>query len=94
VTMQIRVLGPGCPSCQHLFETTRMAVDELGLDANVEIGHDIAEMISYGVMGSPLLIVDNEVALAGRVLPKRRMKNLLTDLLDAKTEARRAGEAT
>lgn len=86
MTMQIKVLGPGCHNCQRLFETTRQAVDELGLDARVEIGHDIAEMLSYGVMGSPLLIVDNEVALAGRVLPTQRMKEFLTELVDAKAE--------
>ena len=63
MTMQIKVLGPGCPNCQRLFQTTRQAVDELGLDASVEIGHDLAEMLSYGVMGSPLLIVDHEVWL-------------------------------
>jgi small redox-active disulfide protein 2 len=88
MTMQIKILGPGCPSCQRLFETTREVVDDLGLDARVEIGHDIAEMISYGVMGSPLLIVDDEVAMAGRVLPKRRMKEFLTHLIDARDEER------
>lgn len=56
MTMQIKVLGPGCPNCQRPFETTCQAVDEFGLDAHVELGHDLAEMLSYGVMGWPLLI--------------------------------------
>lgn len=86
MTAQIKVLGPGCPNCQRLFETTCQAVDELGLDAHVELGHDIAEMLSYGVMGSPLLIVNDEVALAGRVLPTQRMKDFLTKLVDAKAQ--------
>jgi len=87
MTMQIKVLGPGCPNCQRLFETTCQAVDELGLDAHVELGHDLAEMLSYGVIGSPLLIVDHEVAMAGRVLPTPRMKEFLTMLVDRKRQA-------
>lgn len=88
MTMQIKVLGPGCPNCQRLFETTRQAVDELGLDARVEIGHDIAEMLSYGVMASPLLVLDGELVLAGRVLATSPMKLFLAGIVEAKVEAR------
>ncbi len=65
--MEIKVLGPGCANCNKLEEATRKAVEKAGLDATIEKVSDLQEIMSYGVMSTPALVVDGELRLAGRV---------------------------
>jgi len=75
--MNIKVLGSGCANCKKLETHTREAVQELGLDAQVEKVEDIKQIISYGVMKTPALVVDEQVKAMGRVLSVEEIKNLL-----------------
>jgi len=86
--MRIKVLGPGCAACDRLYQTTGRVVEEIGLDAQVELSHDIAEMLRYGAMFPPVLVVDGKVVLEGRVLATSHMREFLTDLVDAAADAR------
>ncbi|MDI6843125.1 MAG: thioredoxin family protein [Anaerosomatales bacterium] len=65
--MVIKVLGSGCANCQRLEAVAREAVARLGIDAEVEKVTDFADIMSYGVMTTPALVVDEQVKLAGRV---------------------------
>lgn len=65
--MEIKILGSGCVKCGKLEAVTREAVARLGRDATVEHVTDFAEIASYGVMSTPVLVVDGQVRLAGRV---------------------------
>lgn len=65
--MIIKILGSGCASCKKLEENTRKAVATLGLDAGVEKVTDIKEIMAYGVMKTPALVVDEKVKIMGRV---------------------------
>jgi small redox-active disulfide protein 2 len=65
--MVIKVLGPGCANCQKLEALAKRAVEELSLDAEVVKVSDYAEIMSYGVMSTPALVVDEKLVLAGRV---------------------------
>ncbi len=73
----IQVLGSGCPSCKRLFETTRQAVETMGLDAEVEYITDIQKIIDMGVMQSPVLAVDGTAIMAGSVPNKDQIIELL-----------------
>jgi small redox-active disulfide protein 2 len=64
---EVKVLGPGCPKCQKLMAQTQKAIDELGLDCSVEKVTDIQQIISYGVMMTPALVVDGQVKVTGKV---------------------------
>lgn len=77
MTIDIKVLGPGCVRCQTLFENTKEAVARLGLDARVEKVDDVAEMVTRGIMASPALLVNDELVLAGQVATPRRIGELL-----------------
>jgi small redox-active disulfide protein 2 len=65
--MIIKVLGSGCANCQKLEGLTTKAVAELGIDAEIVKVTDIGQIMAYGVMSTPALVVDEELKLAGRV---------------------------
>ena len=58
---QIKVLGTGCPKCNKLFEQTKIAIEEIGLDCNLHKVTDIMEITRYGIMLTPALVVDDVV---------------------------------
>lgn len=76
--MEIKVLGSGCAKCAEMERLARAAVDELGIDASVEHVSDFAEIMAFGVMTTPALVVDGEVRLAGRVPSSADMAKLLS----------------
>ncbi len=76
--MEIKVLGTGCPKCKTLEKTSREAVAELGIDANIEKVEDIVKIMSYGIMHTPALVIDGKVVLSGRLANITEIKNLIT----------------
>ena len=75
--MNIKILGTGCPNCQKLEENTKQALEELGLQAEIGKVTEIQDIMSYGVMGTPALVVDGEVRVYGRVADVKEIKELL-----------------
>ena len=78
VDMDVKVLGPGCPKCKLLEKATRDAIADLGLEAIVSKVEDIVEIMSYGVMSTPALVIDGKVVVKGRVPSVDEIKRLLT----------------
>ena len=73
----IAVLGSGCKSCHALFENTKAAVSELGLETEVEYITDLEKIMSYGVMSMPALVVNGKVVSMGKVLKAKEIAELL-----------------
>ncbi len=73
----IEVLGPGCTNCKVLYERTRDAARELGLECVIEKITDLHVIAGYRVMSTPALVVDGVVKSTGRVLSKEQIKALL-----------------
>jgi len=76
--MEIKVLGTGCAKCKTLEQHTNEAVKELGLSADVIKVEDIVEIMNFGVMTTPALVVDGKVVVKGKVPSVSEIKNLLT----------------
>jgi len=74
----IKVLGTGCPKCKTLEKSTRDAVNELGLQAEINKEEDITKIMQYGIMRTPGLVVNEKLVLAGRVPSISEIKNLIT----------------
>ncbi|QGG49397.1 thioredoxin family protein [Heliorestis convoluta] len=74
--MDIKVLGTGCPKCNQLEERVKKVVQELGQKATVSKVGDIKEIMSYGVMMTPALVVDGEVKFSGKLPSEEEIKNL------------------
>ena len=75
--MDIKVLGPGCRNCVTLEKRTREALTDLELDAEIEKVTDTADIMGYGVMSTPGLVVDGTVVISGKVPSVRQLKSLL-----------------
>ena len=65
--MKILILGPGCPKCRKLAENTETAAKALGIQCDIEKVTDINEIMGFGVMMTPALVVDGEVKTVGKV---------------------------
>lgn len=76
--MNIKVLGSGCANCRKLEETAVVAAKELGLNATVDHIYDMGKIMSFGVMRTPALVVDEKVILQGRVPSKDELKKILS----------------
>lgn len=76
--LEIKVLGTGCAKCKTLDKVTRQAVEELGINATVEKVEDFQKIMEMGVMVTPALVVDGEIAIKGKVPSVKDMKKLLT----------------
>lgn len=66
----IKVLGTGCPKCKQLDKAVREVVAENSIDAEVTKVEDIVEIMNYGIMSTPALVIDNKVVLKGYVPSK------------------------
>lgn len=75
--MKIQILGPGCAKCTRLMATAETAARELGLDCEFEKISDLNQIMSFGVMMTPGLVVDGEVKSVGKVPSVDEMKKLL-----------------
>jgi small redox-active disulfide protein 2 len=75
--MEIKVLGPGCPKCKTLIKNVTDAVSDLGIEANVVKVDDIVDIMAYGVMTTPALVIDGKVVLKGFVPSVTELKSML-----------------
>ena len=76
--MEIKILGTGCPKCKSLDKITREVIAQNGINADVTKVDDIMEIMKYGVMSTPALVVDGKVVIKGRVPSAEEIKQLLT----------------
>ena len=75
--MKIQILGTGCPKCKQLSENAETAAKELGIDFELEKVTSITDIMSFGVMMTPALVIDGEVKIAGKVPQVEEIKELL-----------------
>jgi small redox-active disulfide protein 2 len=73
----IQILGPGCQKCQVLYERTRQAANEIGLECEIEKVSDIDAIVSFGILSTPALVVDGTVKVNGRVPTVAQLKEIL-----------------
>lgn len=82
--MDIKVLGSGCTNCNNLEKLVFDVLAELNADANVSKVTDIKDIMSYGVMSTPALVIDGQVKVSGMVPSKAKMTEIITSELAKK----------
>lgn len=75
--MKIKVLGSGCRNCQNLEKNVKEALQESGKEAVVEKVTDMKEIMKYGVMKTPALVIDEKVLISGRVASVKELIEIL-----------------
>ena len=75
--MIIKILGTGCKNCVTLAENAQKALDELGMEAEVIKVTEMADIMGYGIMSTPGLVVDEKVVSYGKVLKPKEIAQLL-----------------
>ena len=78
MSIEIKILGTGCPKCKSLDKVTRKVVEEAGLDANIEKVEDIMEIMKFGIISTPGLVVNGEVKVSGRLPSEKEIKSIIT----------------
>ena len=75
--MEIKVLGPGCANCKTLERNVVNAVAELSVEAAVEKVEDIVQIMSYGALRTPGLVINGKLVSSGRLLNVNEVKDLI-----------------
>lgn len=75
--MDIKILGTGCSKCKTLEKNTREAVESLNIQATITKVEDIMEIIQFGVMTTPALVVNGKVEIKGRIPSVEEIKTIL-----------------
>lgn len=73
----IKILGSGCTTCKQLESVVRGVVAELGIEAAVEKVEDIQQIMSYNVLSTPVLVVDETVRCSGRIPSREEIEGYL-----------------
>ncbi len=76
----IKVLGTGCPKCKQLDKAVREVVAENSIDAEVTKVEDIVEIMNYGIMSTPALVIDNKVVIKGYVPSKDEILKKISEV--------------
>jgi len=75
---KIQILGTGCPKCKKLAENAEAAAKVLGIEFEIEKVTDINEIMKFGVMMTPALVVDGDVKVVGKVPSPDEINQMLT----------------
>jgi small redox-active disulfide protein 2 len=75
--MKLQILGTGCAKCNALTTATEKAAQSLGLPYELEKVTDLKQIMAFGVMTTPALVVDGQVKVAGKVPSVEQIKMML-----------------
>ena len=75
--MEIKVLGPGCAKCKTTYNVIEKVIKENNLDVKLTKVDDIMEMVSYNIMTTPAVVVDEVVKMKGQGPTESDVKKLL-----------------
>lgn len=75
--LDIKILGTGCKKCNELEKNTKQALNNLDIHINVEHITDLSQIVKYGVMLTPALVINEKVVSTGKVLKTEEIESLI-----------------
>lgn len=75
--MNIKILGTGCARCNSLEKAVRAAVQEMGLNAEIEHVSDMKQIMRYSILMTPGLVINDKVVSSGAVPKKDEVKKII-----------------
>lgn len=79
--LNIKILGSGCANCHKVEELAKQAMAQLAVEAQVEMVTDVKEIMRYGVMNTPGIVINEKVVSMGRVPALSQMTTMITSAL-------------
>ena len=76
--IEVKVLGPGCANCKTTYQLIEKVTSENGVEIALEKIEDMAEIMSYGIMSTPGVVVDGKIAHAGGIPDKKTILSWFT----------------
>lgn len=73
----VKIFGTGCTKCNKLEENAKKALDNLGIDYNIEHVTDFIEISKYGIMSTPALSIDDKILVAGKVASIQEIEQMI-----------------
>jgi small redox-active disulfide protein 2 len=77
IMKKIQILGTGCPKCKKLYECAEEAAKASGQPYEISKVTEIKDIMSFGVMVTPALVVDGQVKVAGKIPSVDEIKGML-----------------
>jgi small redox-active disulfide protein 2 len=77
--LTIKVLGSGCANCKRLEQHARMALEQVGVEAEIEYVTDVAKFVDYGLMSTPGLVINEKLVSSGKVLAPNSIVSLIQE---------------
>jgi len=74
---KLQILGTGCPKCMKLAEVAENAAREAGVEYEIEKVTDINDILNFGVMMTPALVIDGEIKIVGKIPSLEEVKKML-----------------
>jgi len=75
--MNVKVLGPGCANCKATVALIEQVAKDKGLDVTVEKVEELRDIMSYGVMATPGVVIEGKVVHAGGRPSQAKIEQLL-----------------
>ncbi len=73
----IKILGPGCAKCKTTYEVVKKAVEQSGAEADIVKIEDLEGMMKYNILSTPVVVVDEQIKISGRVPTVDEIQKLL-----------------
>lgn len=75
--VNLKILGTGCQKCKTLEKVVSEVVSENNFNADIQKVEDIVQIMNYGIMTTPALLINEKIAFSGRVPSKTEIKNFI-----------------
>jgi small redox-active disulfide protein 2 len=79
--LNIKILGSGCANCKKVEALARAAAEQLAIEAQVIKVNDYADILSYRIMSTPGLVINEKVVSSGRVPSMAEITTFLTSAM-------------
>ncbi len=78
--LSIKILGSGCANCKRLEAETRAALDTAGIAYNLEKVTEYTDIMTYGILSTPGLVINEKVVSAGRIPARAKIVELAREV--------------
>jgi small redox-active disulfide protein 2 len=78
MSTSIKILGPGCAKCKATLEVVKKAVEQSAVQADITKIEDLEGMMQYNILTTPVVVINEEIKISGRVPTVDEIKKLLT----------------